>query len=126
MASVPQKNIALSAVKMNIDQIALEFFSVEYNDDSPRYKIHDRTSSNKSPEVTCCKKNNPPLSMIDGLIKGVRVQMILKTYSMGYKTLKLRARIVMETIIRNTRMRRRPYGSLKKVMEIWQENNHKL
>ena len=86
---------------MNTDQRVLENCSVGYNNDSSTYRIHDEPNSpNKSSEVSCCEKNNPPSSMADDTKKGVRVQMILKTYTMGYKTWKLRAaRVMLETII---------------------------
>ena len=49
---------------MRIDHRALENVSVGYNNDSPMYKVHDRTSTNdnKSSSVSCCEKmqSNPP------------------------------------------------------------------
>ena len=60
-ASVPQKPIALSAVKMNVEQRALGNGTLGYNNDSPTYRIlRNPTSTSKRSEVSCCEKNNPP------------------------------------------------------------------
>ena len=99
MASVSHKSIELSAVSMNIDQRALENGSVGYNNDSSTYTIHYPTSTKKSSDVSCCGKDDPPLSMVEGIDKGIRVQMILKMNTMAYKTWKLRTRIPLETIV---------------------------
>ena len=64
--SVPQKHTTLSsAVSMNIDLRALQDgSSVEGHDyDSPTYRILHNSTSKRS-EVSCCKKNYPPSSMV--------------------------------------------------------------
>ena len=70
-ASVPQKPIALSSTAcVNIDQRALGNGTVEYNNDSPTYRILHNPTSTRS-EVSCCEKNNPPSSMmVDDIDKG--------------------------------------------------------
>ena len=64
--SVPQKHTTLSsAVSMNIDLRALQdgFSVVGHDYNSPTYRIlHNFT--NKRSEVSCCKKNYPPSSMV--------------------------------------------------------------
>ena len=72
-ASSPQKYIALSssAVSMNIDQRALQGGSsvVGHDNDSLMYRILHHSTSKRS-EVSCCKKNNLPSSMIVGIKEG--------------------------------------------------------
>ena len=63
---------------MGIDQRALQgdSLAVGNNNDSPTYGIHNRTvgsSISKRSEVSCCKKNNPPSSMmVDDIAIGSR------------------------------------------------------
>ena len=99
-ASVPQKPEALSsAVCMNIDQRALENGAAGDNNDSPTYGVFHNPTSARS-EVSCCQKNKPPSSIVvEILIKGVSVQMILKMNTMEYKAWKLRAMIMLATMV---------------------------
>ena len=87
-ASVPQKPIApSSAVYMNIYQRALTNGTVGHNNDRPTNRIlHNSTCTGL--EVRCHEKNPPPSSMFGDeiLIKGVRVQIILKMCKKEYKT----------------------------------------
>ena len=65
-ASVPQKHTTLSsAVSINIDLRALQdgFSVVGHDYDSPTYRILHNSTSKRS-EVSCCKKNYPPSSMV--------------------------------------------------------------
>ena len=48
----------------------MENGSVAYNNDSPTYTIHYPTSTNKSSDVSCCGKDDPPLSMVEDIDKG--------------------------------------------------------
>ena len=38
---------------------------MRYDDDSPTYRVHNPTSTNKSLEASCCKADKPPSSMVD-------------------------------------------------------------
>ena len=54
---------------MNIDQRALGNGTVGHDNDSPMYNILHNSTSTRS-EVRCCKKNNPPSSIVvDGIDK---------------------------------------------------------
>ena len=68
--SLPQKTIAPSAGGMDNDLRALENDSARYNNDSPTYRIHERTSICKSSDISCCEKANPASSMVNNFEKG--------------------------------------------------------
>ena len=73
-----------SAVCTNIDQRALGNGTVGHKNDIPTYRIlHNPTRVGS--EASCCDENNPPLFMMVVDDKGVRVQIILKMYTMEYK-----------------------------------------
>ena len=71
-ASVSQKSIALSAVRINIDQKALENGILGHHNDSPKYRdLHNSTSTNKRSKVSCCEKSNSPSSAaVDDIDEG--------------------------------------------------------
>ena len=91
MTSVPQKSMAPSAVSMNIDQRAWKKWLSRVHNGSPTCRIHGRTinNTNKSSKLAVAKKVILRHLWLTILIKGVvRVEMILKTYTMRYKTWK--------------------------------------
>ena len=82
------------------------------NSDRPTYRIHDRTSTNKSSEVSCCEKYNPPSSMIDDVDKGTKSSDDLEKVYDGNQNLET-------TDSDNVRDDNSVHR--KKVMRIWQE-----